>query len=299
MAYCIETSQLCKRYGATQAVKDLNLTVEPGKVLGLLGPNGAGKSTTLYMLAGLVPPTSGTVTLFGKDLRKHFLKVMPRVGVLMERPTFYDHLSLRNNLLLLSKLSNRNVTIDRFLDMVGLLSVGSQKVRTLSHGMRQRLGLAQALLTEPELLLLDEPASGLDVEATQDILRLLRGLADRANVTIVVSSHIMPEVEVLCDQVAIMKDGALLACESTNALLSYDQSHVEILLDAPEAAAKRLQEQDWVVSVDTKSGKLRVQLREGTSHQLTSFLVNAGYKVSGVMPRRRSLEDYFLRVMNR
>lgn len=298
MAACIETSHLTKRYGATVAVQDLSLQVETGQVLGLLGPNGAGKSTTLYMLAGLVPPTGGTATIFGRDLHKGFVEIASRMGVLMERPTFYDHLSARKNLLLLSKLARRNVTVDRVLDMVGLLPMASKKVGALSMGMRQRLGLAQALLTEPELLLLDEPAGGLDVEATQAILTLLRRLADAARVTIVFASHMMHEVESLCDRVAILNEGKLLACDAIEELLAYDPSSVEVLLDAPEAASKRLIEQDWVEATRVKPGRLEVRLDGGTVHQLTVFLVNAGYKVGGVIPRRRTLQEYFLKVLN-
>ncbi len=298
MARCIQTSHLTKSYGATVAVQDLSLELASGEVLGLLGPNGAGKSTTLYMLSGLVPPTSGTVTIFGKDLRKGFLEIASRMGVVVERPSFYNHLSARKNLLLLAMLAGRNVTVDRALDMAGLLPVASKKVGDLSMGMRQRLSLAQAMLTEPELLLLDEPASGLDVESTQEILKLLRRLADEAKVTILFASHMMHEVEALCDRVAILNEGKLLACDATNALLSYDPSHVEVLLDAPEAASKRLVEQDWVEAVNFKPGRLEVRLRSGTSHQLTAFLVNAGYKVTGVIPKRRTLQEYFLKVLN-
>ena len=148
-------------------------------------------------------------------------------------------------------------------------------------------------------MLLDEPTSGLDVESTQEILRLLRFLADDAKVTIVVSSHMLHEVETLCDRVAILNQGRLLACEETNALLSYDQSHVEILVDAPEAAAKRLAEQPWVESAELSAGLVVVRLHPGsTPHQLTTFLVGSGYKITGIIPRRRTLQDYFLKVLN-
>ena len=298
MPSCIQTAHLTKTYGATAAVKDLSIEVDAGQVLALLGPNGAGKSTTLNMLAGLVLPTSGSITIFGEDLRKGFLYIAGRMGVLPERPSFYDYLSARKNLLVLAALAGRNVTVDRALDMVGLLPVASKKVGTFSLGMRQRLGLAQALLTEPELLLLDEPASSLDVEATQEILGLLRRLAEEANVTIVFASHMLHEVEVLCDRVAILNEGRLLACDDTEALLAYDLNGVEVLVDAPEAAAKRLLEQDWVVSATVKPGRVEVRLRDSAPHQLTAFLVNAGYKVSGVIPRRRTLQEYFLKVLN-
>ena len=298
MVACIQVSKLRKRYGTTVAVGELSLEVESGEVFGLLVPNGAGKSTTLYMLAGLVAPSSGKITIFGKESRKNFLEIAARTGVLVEQPTFYNYLTARQNLLLSTRLAAREVTVDRALDLVGLLEAGDKKVGKLSAGMRQRLGLAQAILTEPELLLLDEPANALDPEATQDVLRLLHRLAEETKVTVVLASHMLHEVELLCDRVAILNEGRLVACEPVDALLSYNQSHVEVLLDAPEAAAKRLEEQNWVESVRVWPGKVEVKLLEPNAHQLTTFLVGAGYRIAGIIPRRRTLKDYFLKVIN-
>lgn len=293
----VQITKLTKCYGHTVAVSGLSLEVQPGEVLGLLGPNGAGKSTTLHMMAGLVRPTSGSVALFGKDIRRHFLDIASRMGVFVERPAFYDYLSARRNLMLCAQLARREVAVDRTLDLVGLRAASRTRVGAFSQGMRQRLGLAQALLTEPELLLLDEPTNGLDVEATQDILKLLRRLADDAGVTVVFSSHLLHEVEVLCDRIAILNQGRLISCARTDTLLSYDLTDVEVLIDAPEAAAKRLAEQDWVASAEAGPGRVKVRLREGSVHQLNAFLLGAGYRISGVIPRRRTLQDYFLEVL--
>ena len=185
MATCLRLNKLAKNYGTTVAVNALSLEIETGEVFGLLGPNGAGKTTTFNMLSGLVRPSSGSISVFGKELRRNFLEIAPRVGVLVENPTFYDHLSVEKNLLIASRLASKDVTIDRCLDLVGLVHAADRKVRTLSRGMRQRLGLAQAFLTEPDLLILDEPTSALDAEQTQEIIRLLRRLADTASVTVV------------------------------------------------------------------------------------------------------------------
>lgn len=298
MPPCIQTVDLTKCYGSVVAVGGLSLEVQAGEVVGLLGANGAGKSTTLLMLCGLVPPTSGSVQIFGKDVRRQFLQVAPRIGVLPERPAFFDHLSARQNLLLLAQLSRRDITVDRTLDRVGLLRRAGQKVGTFSLGMRQRLGLAQALLTEPELLLLDEPTSGLDPESTQEILRLLRRLSDEANVTILFSSHMLHEVEILADRVAILSKGRLLSSEDTEKLLAYDTSRIEVLTDSPEAAARRLEEQSWVKEATAAAGRVQVVLEDGTPHQLTQFLISSGFVISGVIPRRRTLQDYYLKVLN-
>jgi ABC-type multidrug transport system ATPase subunit len=299
MGVCIQTSHLTKRYGSILAVSDLTLDVQTGEIMGLLGLNGAGKSTTLYMLSGLVRPTSGSIHVFGKELRQHFLSISPLIGVLVERPAFYDYLTARENLKLSARLARREVTVDRALDRVGLLSSGRRKVGGFSTGMRQRLGLAQALLLEPSLLILDEPTSGLDPEATGEMLALLRQLAEEAQVTILVSSHMLHEAEGLCDRVAIIHEGRLLSCERTDALLSYDERHVQVLVDAPESAAKRLSGQPWLESVEVRAGRLEVVLREENAHQLAAFLFAAGYRVTGVIPRQRTLQDHFLKALSR
>ena len=297
MATCLETTDLTKCYRSVVAVSGLNLEVSAGEVLGLLGPNGAGKSTTLHMLTGLVPATSGSISVFGKDLRKHSLEIARRMGVLVERPTFYDHLSARANLLCCARLAQHEVAVDQALDRLGLLHVAAKRVGEFSHGMRQRLGLAQALMTEPELLVLDEPTNALDVESAREVLELLRFLAEEAGVTVVVASHMLHEAEILCDRVAILNGGRLVACEPVGALLSYDETQAEVLVDAAGPAAKRLAGEPWVQSVEVLPGRLRVKLDGGTVHQLIALLVGAGYTVSGVIPRRRSLQDHFLKVL--
>ncbi len=298
MPASVQIAKLTKCYGRTVAVSGLSFEVEPGEVFGLLGPNGAGKSTTLHMITGLVAPTSGSISVFGRDLRRNFLGVASRMGALVERPVFYDYLSGRMNLMLCARLAQREIAVDRVLDLVGLLSVGPRRVGTYSQGMRQRLGLAQALLTEPDLLILDEPTNGLDVESTQEILRLLRRLADDARVTVLISSHMLHEVEGLCDRVAIINKGRLVSCDRTDALLSYDTRRVEVLIDAPEPAARRLGEQPWVEHVEVRPGRLEVRLQDGGGiHQLNAFLVGAGFRISGLIPRKRTLQDYFLEVL--
>ncbi len=299
MAPVIELEHITKYYGKTVAVNDLSLDVQPGEVMGLLGPNGAGKSTTLHIITGLLHPTAGTVSLFGKDLHKDFIEIAGRMGVLLERPAFPEHLTSRRILKLHARLSGRDVNLDHILDLAGMLPWANVKAGNLAQGLRQRLGLALAMLTEPELLILDEPTSGLDVESTQEITSLIRRLADEANVTVLLSSHMLHEVEQLCDRVAIINQGKLIACERTDVLISYDQSHVEVLMDGEEKAAKRLGEQPWILDVKIKPGRLLVHLKEdGNVNQLASFLVNAGFPVSGIIPKRRTLKDYFLKAIN-
>ncbi|MBI4558504.1 MAG: ABC transporter ATP-binding protein [Candidatus Hydrogenedentes bacterium] len=297
MPTCIEIASLTKRFGSTLAVNDLTLNVERGEVTGLLGPNGAGKSTTLLMLLGLVRPTSGAIRIFGKELNRDFLQIIERVGAVLEKPSFYDFLTARENLRLLAKLAGLEMTLDRFLDRVGLLSVAHKKVGTFSQGMRQRLALAQAMLAEPELLVLDEPTTALDPEGIHETLDLLRQLADESRVTVLISSHRLDEVETVCDRVAVLNQGRLVACEKVETLLSYDEHDVEVFVDGPEAAAKRLAEQGWVERAEAWSGRVRVHLRDGSVHQLTAFLISGGFKISAVVPRRQTVHDFLTKVL--
>lgn len=297
MSTCVSFQNVSRRYGSAVAVEGLAFEVETGEVMGLLGPNGAGKTTSMLMLCGLVRPSSGTMSVFGKETRRAHVEIASRMGVVFERPAFFEYLSARRNLKLQTRLARHRGNIDRILDMVGLLGAADVRAGRLSHGMRQRLALAQALVTEPALLVLDEPTAGMDAESTEEILRLLRRLASDAKVTILFSSHLMYEIETLCDRVAIMNAGKLVGVERTSNVLSYDLTDVEVLLDGAEGAAKRLLEKSWVSSVEVKPGRLHVRMRDGDVHQLNTFLTNAGYQPSGLIPRRRTLRDYFLKTM--
>ncbi len=296
MDSCIVMENVTKRYGRTVAVGDLSLEVRKGEVLGLLGPNGAGKSTTIGMLSGLIRPTSGRISVFGLDLVRDHVAIAGRMGILVERPTFPEYLSVRRVLKIYGLLSGSDASVESVMARTGLAHVARKHVGALSVGMRQRLGIAQAILTEPELLVLDEPTSGLDVEGTRDTLRFLRRLCDEVGVTIVFSSHQMQEVEALCDRVAILNEGGLVACEEKETLLSWDLGEVDLLVDRPEEVETLLAELAWVLSVDTRPGGLHVHLDEPKSDELAALLVDRGFKLSGVVPHRRTLEDYFLKV---
>ncbi len=298
MPVVVNIDNVTKRYRANLAVSELSLTVESGHVAGLLGPDGAGKSTVLNMMSGLVRPTSGTVSLFGKDIRKSFLEVAPRIGVFVENPGFFEHLTVRRNLLLQARLAGRPVNIVRVLDWVGLVAAANERPQHLPPPLRRRLALGQALLTEPELLLLDEPFLGLDLEEVQPLFQLVRRLTEEAGVTVIFATRLMHAVEALCDHLVILREGKPLASAPAEGLLAYEPDQVEVLLDGPEAAGRRLREQPWVAHVEIKPGRLFVQLREKNVPQLNAFLVNAGFRVHGVLPRRRTLQEFLLKVTN-
>ncbi len=209
----IELRGLRKHYGSFTAVDGLDLTVFKGDIYGFLGPNGAGKSTTIRMMLSLVQPSAGTINIFGKPLSTHRMEILRRIGSIVERPDFYNYLSARRNMELLGRLSGADVSranILRVLDMVGLASRAESKVKTFSHGMKQRLGIAQALLHEPDLVVLDEPTTGLDPHGMVDVRNIILSLARDHNKTVVLSSHILPEVELTATRMVIINRGKAL-----------------------------------------------------------------------------------------
>lgn len=293
MAAVIQTQGLTKHYGKVRALDSLSLEVQPGEVVGLVGANGAGKSTTLQLLCGLIRPTAGRAVLFGQPMPQGLLQVAPRMGVLSEQPSFFENLSARRNLLLLSKLAGFTVNVDRILDLVGLLPAATRKASNMSAGMRQRLGLGAALLNNPELLLLDEPIKGLDAAGARHMDALFRQLAGEMNVAILMSSHDMEEVSEVADRVAVLDQGKLVTVCPSDQLLRYDPCRVRVLLEGEESAARRLEEQDWVVSAKPFQDRIEVVLKEGSGpHQLTSFLLARGFMVNGVIPCKRTLDDF-------
>lgn len=297
-ATCVKLDGVSRHFGSVTAVSDLSFEVQQGEIFALLGPNGAGKSTTLAMIAGLIRPSAGTISIFGRDAAENRLTAAQRMGVLTENPSFYDHLSVAKNLALFARISGRELTLDRTLDMVGLIPFADQRVGTLSRGLRQRLGLAQAFLTEPELLILDEPTTALDTDQASQTLEHLRRLAREAGVTIILSTHEMEEVETLCDRVAVLEHGRLILSDKTEALFIYDRNQVDVLIDSTEAAAKKLIQEDWVNEVEIRRGRLRVRLNNASPNQLATFLIGAGYAINGIMPRRRGIQELYLKAKN-
>ena len=210
--YIIETKNLTKQYGSQKSVADLNIHVEKGKIYGLLGRNGAGKTTTMKMLLGLAQPTSGEITIWGKPLKGNEKKILPRIGSLIEAPGFYPNLTATENLRIFATLRgvpNRHAIKDA-LDLVGLPYKDKKLFSQYSLGMKQRLGLAEALLGRPPLLILDEPTNGLDPAGIHEIRTLIRSLPQKYNCTVLVSSHLLSEIELMADDIGILNHGRLL-----------------------------------------------------------------------------------------
>ncbi len=305
----IEIQGLTKRYGALTAVDDLNLTIRDGLIYGFLGANGAGKTTTLGMLTGALAPTAGTVRISGFDLMEKPLEARRRIGYLPETPPLYPEMTAQEYLRFIARArgiakKEQNAAIEEALRKTNVYDVRSRLLRQLSKGYRQRVGIAQAILGEPEILVLDEPTVGLDPAQVVEMRALIRELGSRH--TVIFSSHILSEVQLLCDRVFIMDHGKLL-CEDTPENLEKTLTEGEILeitvLGEKEKAEKRLSALEEVEGVETLGAdeagvRLRVTLapKAGAREQVALALSKAGIAVTAMQTVSATLEDAFLRL---
>ena len=286
---------LFKRYGELIAVDHVDLTVEKGDVFGYLGPNGAGKTTSLRMLLGLIRPTEGSIELFGRDPQVDGAKALQGVAGFVEGPTFYPYLTARRNLRLLAAYDegDSRSRIEAMLDLVELRDRGDDKVGGYSHGMRQRLGIAAALLREPKLLLLDEPTTGLDPAGMRDMRDLVRRLAGEG-ITVLLSSHLLAEVEELCNRVAIIRKGRIVYEGALNELLATAASGYSLRSPQLERARALLLNQAGIGEVTSVDGSLRFQADEDAVAALSIALGQARIAVTALVPETASLEELFL-----
>jgi len=293
----LRTNGLSKRFAKRLAVKGLNLEVHRGDVFGFLGPNGAGKSTTIRMILTLLRPTSGSIEIFGRDLRENRRSVLSRVCGIVEKPDFYLYLSAYKNLDILGSMTRRirRNEVMEALDAVGLKSRAFEKVKTFSHGMKQRLGIAQALLTKPELIILDEPTSGLDPQGMKEVRELIKRLSMENEMTIFLSSHLLSEVELVATRMAVINHGELMVQGDVTELLGREATKYSIQASPLEAAIKLIDGLPWVEVVSTENGKIEVQVSPGHASELSRLLVTHGIDVFSFYPHR-TLEDFFLKV---
>jgi ABC-2 type transport system ATP-binding protein len=297
MVAVLETEGLTRKFGRLLAVDGLNLRVDEGDIYGFLGLNGAGKTTTIRMCLRLIRPTSGSVRMFGQDLRKSFISIMSQVGALVELPAYYPHLSARTNLEILRIMTPgvERARIDEVLGLVGLTERRDSKVRTFSQGMRQRLGIAMALLPRPRLVILDEPTNGLDPQGIADIRNVLLDLNRREGVTLLISSHLLHEVEVTCTRVGILKSGRLVEQETVQAILAKAGTAVRIEASPADRALEVVNAISWVQGVTSDGdGTVTVRVAPERRAELNAELIKAGIQVSGFVPEQMTLENYFL-----
>ena len=291
----VEARGLVKRYGDLVAVDAVDLTVEAGDVFGYLGPNGAGKTTSLRMLLGLIRPTDGSVRLFGRDPLLEGAKALDGVAGFVEGPRFYPYLSARRNLRLLADYDGgkANGRIEEVLDLVELRDRAKDRVGGYSHGMRQRLGIAASLLRAPRLLLLDEPATGLDPAGMRVMRALVKRLAGEG-ITVLLSSHLLSEVEELCNRVAIIRSGRIVYQGSLAELMATAHGGYRLRTSEPERARAICLAQAGVRDVGLVDGTLRFAADEDAVATLTIALGVAGIGITALFPDVASLEELFL-----
>ncbi|HHP9139202.1 TPA: ABC transporter ATP-binding protein [Listeria monocytogenes] len=287
----LQVTNLHKKIRKREIIKGISFEVMPGEVFGFLGPNGAGKTTTIRMIVGLIKPTSGTILIGGKDIRKNFTEAMRGLGSIVENPEFYSFLTGQENLAYFARMDSsiKKERLQEVTELVGLEKRINDRVSTYSLGMRQRLGIAQALLSNPKLLILDEPTNGLDPSGIHEMRDFIRALARNEGISVLVSSHLLSEIELLCDRVAIMTDGTIIKTDQVAHLLS---SRAQLRWRVtPIEQAKAFLESVTEVEVD---GEYLVTAMNEESAEWNEQLVAKGIKVHEIDKRKPSLEDLFL-----
>jgi ABC-type multidrug transport system ATPase subunit len=295
----IEIKGLTKKFKDVKAVDELSLNVNKGDIFGFLGPNGAGKSTTIRMLLTLIRPNTGTIRLFDKPLNEERALILRDVGAIVEKPDFYNYLSAYKNLEILGRISGREVSSNRIMEIletVGLKERRTSKVKTYSHGMKQRLGIAQALLHDPELIILDEPTTGLDPQGMKEIRDLIIHLRDEKNKTIFLSSHLLSEVEQIANRMIIINKGKTVVEGFVQDLLNSAELKVTFEVDDLDAAKRLISQSRWDDKLEsTTNKKLIFNLSSEEIASLNKYFVDNDISVSAVIPTR-SLEEYFLKI---
>lgn len=292
----IELNNLSKSYKNFTAVDNLSLHIDEGYIYGFLGPNGAGKSTTIRMILSLIKPSSGKINLFGQDLSVNRYQTLAQVGALIEKPDFYKYLSARKNLELLgriSKVDNLNKKIDESLELVGLLPRAESKFKTFSQGMKQRLGIAQTLLHSPKLIILDEPANGLDPQGQREMRELIKNLNAEKNITIVISSHILAEIEQIASRMVIINKGKKIIEGSVKELLEAEGLKVNFELSDGNLSELLLNSK-WNANFDVQNNNVYTfRLAKEQIPQLALFFVQNHVDIFSIT-QLKTLEDYFL-----
>lgn len=293
----LSVESLKKTIGKKEIIKNISFQVKEGEVFGFLGPNGAGKTTTIRMLVGLIRPTSGKITICGYDVQKQFIEAMRAIGSIVENPELYKFLSGRENLeqfaRMLGPVDRRR--IEEVIHLVELDKRIDDKVKTYSLGMRQRLGIAQALLGKPRLLILDEPTNGLDPAGIRELRSFVKKLAHEEGISVFVSSHMLGEVQMMCDRVAIISHGQIIREATVKELIDAEYGNVEWVAEPADEALKLLQSHSTITDLTkNEDGTLVCRMLFQQMDEVNDALVKHGIKVSGLRRLPHTLEDLFL-----
>ena len=300
MSVIVEVNNLSKKFNEITAVNDLSFSVHQGDIYGFLGQNGAGKSTTIRMMLTLIKPGSGEIKIFGKELLANRHEILQQTGAIIERPDMYKYLSAYDNLSIFAKLSGLKVTrkliMDR-LQQVGLADRSKSKVRTFSQGMKQRLGIAIALVHDPKLIILDEPTNGLDPQGIADMRNLILSLSREMGKTVIVSSHLLSEIELIANRMIIINKGRKIVEGEVSALLDPSNTIVQLETTDDTATFNKLKNTEWASRAVLTSKYIQLTINKMEIPRMVETLSEIKAGIIAIKPRH-SLEDYFLSLTN-
>lgn len=294
----LKVQDLCKNYSGKEILKNISFEVNEGDVFGFLGPNGSGKTTTIRSVLGLIKKNSGQVIINNYDMDKDFIKGIKEVGAVVETPKFHEYLSGYDNLKLIANLHKElsKSDIEKVLKDVGMWKKSKAKVKTYSLGMKQRLGIAMALLNNPRLVILDEPTNGLDPQGIKEIRDLIIDLAKNKNITFFISTHLLAEVEQICNKVVIIENGKTLIEGNMDNLLNQDRDKVELICMNTGLAEQIIEKTEYARVESVNNESMMISIEKNRQEELNRQLYDRGICIKYVIPRNQSLEDYFISV---
>ncbi len=296
----VSVKNLNKSFKGFKALEDVSFTVFKNDVFGFLGPNGAGKSTSLRCMLSLITPDSGEIEIFGKSLHKNRHEVLSNIGSIIEKPDFYKYLSAYKNLEIMARISGKKVSkseIEDIIQFVGLEGREKSKFKTFSHGMKQRLGIAQALMHGPDLIILDEPTTGLDPQGIVDIRELIQKLSKEQGKTVILSSHQLSEIEMIANRLVIINKGKSIIEGNVDELLNSSQMIVKFIVDDPNNFVKLLEKEFSDISgLSIKGNEIEFEVARQLIPLINSFMVKMKLNISAI-EQKRKLEDYFIKMV--
>lgn len=296
----IKVEHLAKRFGSFEAVRDVSFTVNKGDVFGFLGPNGAGKSTTIRCMLSLIKNDLGVIEMFGKTYYKNRSDILAKIGSIIEKPDFYKYLSAEKNLEIFARISGADVSkkeIREMLDFVGLSGRGKDKIGGFSHGMKQRLGIAQTLLHQPDLIILDEPTTGLDPQGIVEIRNLILRLKNEQNKTILLSSHQLSEIELIANRMVIINKGKTIVEGDVKDLLNAQEIVVKLEVDRVNDAREVLSRIFGIKEFNQlNETEFEINIEKQSVPKVNELLVQNGIQVHSLEPKRK-LEDFFMKII--
>lgn len=300
MSYILKTNQLTKVFEGKEVVSSISMNVRKGEIYGFLGSNGAGKTTVMKMMTNLIKPTNGEIELFGEKLTNHSYEVLKRIGSIIEYPIFYDQLTAHETLQLHCEYMGyyNQKEIERVLELVSLVNTGNKQVKEFSLGMKQRLGIARAIITRPELLILDEPINGLDPQGIKEMRELFRMLCKEYGITIIISSHILAEIEQLADTIGVINHGKLIKEISLEQLTRSQTDYIELIVQDIKKTALLLSEKLLLVNFKIVDDSIRIYDSSVSPQTVSKVLFDHDIEIESISKKSSTLEDYFLKLVN-